>query len=331
MSEILNADALDIISDNNIPWEELKGSTFLVTGAKGLIGSALVRALKSANEKYVLNIDIIAHARQTHGDIRQGIKIDSDPDYIIHCASITKSKDMVEKPVDVISVSVDGTRNVLELARTHKCKSVVYLSSMEVYGQIYKDEVTEDDLGHIDLANPRSSYPESKRLCESLCTAYFKQFGVPVKIARLARTFGAGVKIDDSRVFAQFAKNAFNGEDIALHTEGKSIGNYCYISDAVKGLFILLLKGASGNIYNISNPDSTMTIREMANLVADQVCNGKIKVVMKVPDDINERGYLHDVGFTLNSDKMKELGWQPKYGLKEMYERMIENWRYKGE
>ena len=327
MVDVIHAEIEDVLIDNNIPWENLKDTTVLITGAKGLIGGALVRVLQAADERYELNLNIIGHTRQTHGDIRAPININSPPDYIFHCASITSSSDMLNYPVEVIDVSVGGTRNVLNLAKTANSKGVVFLSSMEVYGMIEKSEVCEEDLGYIDLANPRSSYPESKRLCEALCTAYYKQFGVPVRVARLARTFGGGVSQSDTRVFAQFARSAINETDIILHTEGKSVGNYCYIADAVRGLLTLLLKGSNGQAYNIANPAASMTIREMAELVANQVCGGSIKVALNVPEDIKERGYLHDVGFVLNIDKINKLGWLPRYGLCEMYERMIADWR----
>lgn len=330
MTDVIHAEIDDVLADNNISWSELKNSTVLVTGANGLIGGALAHVLQAANERYGLNLNTIAHTRQTHGDIRSNINIDFLPDYIFHCAAITKSSAMVNNPVEVMSVAFDGTRNILNLARTAHSKSVIFLSSMEVYGRAEKSEVCEDDLGYIDLTNPRSSYPESKRFCESLCTAYYKQFGVPVKTARLARTFGGGASRTDMRVFAQFARSAIDGTDIVLHTEGKSVGNYCYIADAVRGLFTLLLKGNNGQAYNIANPTASMTIRQMAELVANKLCDGKIKVVVKVPDDFEERGYLYDVGFLLNIDKIKKLGWSPKYGLSEMYERMIADWQHKG-
>jgi nucleoside-diphosphate-sugar epimerase len=344
LREALRADLHEITSDSNIPWDKLRAGTVLVTGATGLIGGALVRALSATNARHNLNMRLIAHGRNRgkgnalvqecevefiSGDIRHLLivaDITDRIDCIFHCAAITKSADMVAKPVDVIATAVDGTKNVLGLAREKSVKSVVYLSSMEVYGQTNRAEVRETDLGYLDLSNPRGSYPESKRLCEALCVAYAAQYGVPVKIARLTQTFGVGTPKDDTRVFAQFARSAVAGRDIELHTEGKSHGNYCCISDTVRGLLTVLLKGENGEAYNIANPAASMTIREMAELVANEVCGGKIKVVVAVPDDIQKRGYAPDVGYILNTDKLSALGWKPKYGLADMYWRMMADW-----
>lgn len=327
-TEVIKAEAYDVVSDKTIPFDKLKGSSVLVTGADGLIGGAVIRVLNYINKVHEeLNLDIIPYTRATHGDIRDAVSfknVDS-ADYIFHCASMTKSADMVSKPADVMLVSLDGTKNVLELARRVKSKSVVYLSSMEVYGQAEGD-VTEKELGCLDLSSPRSSYPESKRACEVLCVAYHTQHDVPVKISRLAQTFGGGVPKTDTRVFAQFTRSAVEETDIILHTVGKSVGNYCYISDVVRGLFVLLLKGTDGQAYNIANNSATMTIREMAEVVANEVCNGKIKVRVEVPKDVEKLGYAPQTGYQMNIDKIRVLGWQPRYGLDEMYRRMLKDW-----
>lgn len=345
ISEVFREDIYQIVSSAAISWEVFKSATVLITGATGLVGSALVHTLSFANSKHGLDLRIIAHGRNASkcealsqdcgvefvcGDIRKpllALFIADKVDYIFHCAAITKSADMVAKPAEVIDTATDGTRNALELARTKRSRSVVYLSSMEVYGQTALKEVTEADLGYLDSSNPRSSYPVSKRLCESLCNCYFEQYGVPVKIARLAQTFGAGTPKDDPRVFAQFARSVINGENIVLHTEGKSRGNYCYIGDTIRGLLLLLLRGNNGEIYNIANIDASMTICEMARLVANEVCGGKVSVVVDVPPDIAKCGYAPDVGFRLNADKIKKLGWAPRYGLAEMHRRLLADWQ----
>jgi nucleoside-diphosphate-sugar epimerase len=345
---ILLEDIDEIVSDSNISWYELKNSTVLITGATGLIGGMLVRSLSAANVKYSLNMRLIGHGQNrdkgetisqeceiefVNGDIRNPDLFAATSadrlDYIFHCAAITKSAEMVVKPVDVIITAVNGTRNILELAKERHCRSFVYLSSMEIYGQPNQREICESDLGYLDLSHPRSSYPESKRLCEMLCVAYAAQYGFPVRIARLARTFGAGTPNDvsDMRVANQFARKALTGENIELHTLGNSIANCCYTADAIRGLLTILFKGKDGEAYNIANPDANATIREMAELVANNICNGKIKVVIAVPEDIGKRGYAPDVGFKINADKLKALGWLPKYGLAEMYQRIITDWR----
>lgn len=233
-----------------ITWDALNNSTVLITGATGLIGSQLVRAILAVNRIHSSQIRILAMVRSKDkasqifgnllqrpeleiitGDITCPICTDHEVDYIIHTASVTTSKQFITHPVDAIEVAVRGTKNVLELAKDKRCRSVVYLSSMEVYGTVASADnhrTTEDELGYIALSSVRSCYPEGKRLCENMCVCYAAQYGVPVKIARLSQTFGAGVSLNDNRVFAQFAKAAIAGKDIVLHTKGSSNGNYCY-------------------------------------------------------------------------------------------------------
>jgi nucleoside-diphosphate-sugar epimerase len=300
----------------------------LVTGASGLIGSAIVLLLNELNKNENLGLHIIPFTRQAFGDVRNSDSFAeiSTADYIFHCAAITKSAEMVKRPADVMSVALEGTKNVLELAKRVGSKSVVYISSMEVYGQI-DGEVFENNLGYIDLSSPRSSYPESKRACEMLCTAYYKQFGVPVKIARLAQTFGADVPKDDNRVFSQFARSVITHSDIILHTTGESIGNYAETTDTCRALLTLLALGQDGECYNISNPENTTTIYNMAAMLSKEY---GISVRIDIPENADKLGYANKTGFILNIDKIKKLGFEPKYSLSDMYALLIESLRKQG-
>ena len=252
------------------------------------------------------------------------LNINDNVDYIIHAAAVTSSKLLIEHPVDALEIAINGTEKILKLAEEKNVESMVYISSMEVYGQPTKSgKVKENELGYIDLTNPRSGYPESKRLCESLCTAYASQYNLNVRVARLAQTFGAGVLPGENRVFAQFARSIIKGENIVLHTEGNSEGNYVYISDAIGAILFLLLSGKKGQAYNVVNEDSHMSIKQMADLVINNFGSGDQKVVIDIPN--KNMGYAPEVHMQLSGQKLIELGWAPSIDLNASYERLI-NW-----
>ncbi len=324
----------------------LDGKTVMITGASGLLGSQVVKAFLCCNRLYDTKINVIAFCRSAEnaekafndlkcrenfniviGDIKQPLNMDCGVDYIMHAAGKTgNSKIHVDHPTDTINTAVFGTYNVLEFAKKKNVSGLVFFSSLEVYGQTdpEKDCIYENDYGYIDLLQPRSSYKESKRLCENMCLAYSSEFGVPASIGRLSLTFGPGVRESDNRVFAQFARSVINKQDIVLKTTGETLRNHCYIRDALWALILIMVKGARGEAYNIVNPDTAMSIIDMAKMVADLLEDSKINVRIEL-DDPAKYGYNPKLKCLLNSDKLQQLGWKPEVGLKDMYIRMIKS------
>lgn len=342
MKDVLEED-FDKITKRDISWDALRNSSFVITGATGLIGSLIVKYLLYANRTMNFGAKIYAVVRNVEkadkifaeektdaltyvvADLtKEKVNCEGDCDYIVHTAAVTASKVMVSDPVGTICTSIDGTEKMLQLAVEKKAKAFIYISSMEIYGQpTVGGKTAEKDLGYVDIENVRSCYPEGKRMCECLCTAYAAQYGVNVISARLAQTFGAGILPTENRVFAQFARSVMRGENIVLHTTGESEGNYVYTADAIAAIMTLLVKGKAGEAYNIANEDSHITIRNMAELVAREIAGEKIQVVIDIPEDSVSLGYAPPVKMWLDASKMRELGWKPEIGLVEAYKRMI--------
>ncbi len=342
-NSVLLQDLHSVAYDASIPWRELKNKTILITGATGLIGGLLVKAILYANHAHENGTRVIAVVRCSkkaaqvfsayahcdeliflESDILKSLSIDEPIDYIFHAASVTQSKLFVQTPVDVIRTTIWSSDNLLDLAFKKKVTSMVYISTMEVYGSLNeKEKISEEDFGYLNPLTARSSYPESKQAAESLCYAYFSQHEVPVKTARLTLTFGPGISMQDNRVFAQFCHNARNGQDIVLHTAGETKRDYLYTADAVSALLMILLNGESGEAYNVANSKTYISIRDMAELVALNCAKTPIKVVMEVPADVESFGYAPVVKLNLDTKKIASLGWTPKTDLPQMYKRLL--------
>lgn len=320
----------------------------VITGATGMIGSFLVKSLLKYNDLFNKNVKVFALVRNvekarvvfTSEQFDKitfftkefpSISFNQNIDCFIHTASPTSSLELQTKPASTINAIIKGTSDALSFAKNNNCKSFVFLSSIEVYGK-YDDglikTVNENDLGFVPLNNPRSSYPEAKRLAELLCFSYFQEYGLSTKTARLTQTFGANLAVDDNRIFAQIARSVVDNRDIVLHTDGSFSRSYCYLTDAAKAIFLISTLGEPGETYNIANNNTYISVKDMAEMVCKHIANDRIKVVYDIAD-ATKYGYANISSIKMSIEKLVSLGWVPEYSLEEMYSRLVSSLIYR--
>lgn len=319
--------------------------TILITGASGLIGSFLVdtfvyynRMLKIEEENKRIKIYCMSRNLETLisrfsycvdsdcvnficQDICEDLNKNTLYDYIIHAASNSDPRNFSLYPVETITANVTGTVNVLEYAKLYKSTKVVFVSSREVYGIVPNSELyKEDEYGLVDFNSIRSGYPESKRVAELLCRSYAAQYNVECSIARLGYVYGPSMTDEDSRVIAQFLRNAVNGQNIVLKSKGDHVRSYCYILDAVTGILSILFAGKSGEAYNVTNQESIVSINKLAEIIA-QIAG--TEVILELPDEIEEQGFSKPQDAVINELKLRDLGWNPVVDLVAGLQRTI--------
>lgn len=322
-----------------INWELFRGASILITGSTGLIGSNVANALAYNSQKMGLGVKLILPVRNADAAVKQfewsdaevisyqlgtELMLNRPVDYIIHLASPTNSKFFSERPADTMLANIEGTKALLEWAKDHPVKKFIYFSSMEVYGFPSKGHmVTENEIGAFQTMSARNSYPLAKIACEALCNSYYVQYHVPTVVLRATQTFGPGVRYDDGRVFAEFMRCAVEKKDIVLKTVGNTERSYLYTADAVSAILVSLLRAQPGEAYTVANPETYCSIKDMAQMVADEIAEDSIKVVYDFSSNAEKLGYASTLFMNLSVEKLQGLDWKARVGLKSMFERMI--------
>lgn len=278
---IVNEDISNILG-SKLPWHLLEGKTVLISGAAGFLPAYMVKALLELSEKADENkVNIIGIVRNidkarsvfseytgrdnlklVNQDICDPVHIDGKIDYILHAASQASPKYYGSDPVGTLNANVLGTNNLLKLALQKEVENFLFFSSGDVYGQVEEDQVPtkETDFGAVDPMDLRNCYTESKRMGENMCISWHHQYGVPVKIVRPFHTYGPGMSLNDGRVFADFVSDIIHNTNIVLNSDGSATRGFCYLADAVKGFFTVLLKGRNGEAYNVGYDKSELNL-----------------------------------------------------------------------
>lgn len=352
-SKIIEEDCGEIIKRVGIALDSLKNKSLLITGANGFLCSYFVDVInqwnksnESSNRCVVHAVDNFSSSKKTrlshlideneiklyNYDISKSINIEN-VDYIIHGASIASPSIYRIYPLETLDANVTGTRNVLNLATLKNVTNVIIMSSSEIYGDPDDNNIPTNEQynGNVSCEGPRACYDESKRIAETLAYVYKTKHKLSVNTIRPFNVFGPGQNLDDKRVVPDCIKSVLNNSDIEIFSDGKSTRSFCYISDAVSAILLLLLKQPTDYLaFNVGNDEIEITMKELADLV---VKVGKRVITSNTNKVIFKKSF--DVHYNTDSPKRRSpdlsrikstTQWKPIVNLEQGIERTIKSY-----
>lgn len=308
---------------------------YFITGGCGFIGSNFVRYILNQDKNAtVVNLDKLTYAGNPknleefndddryvfyHGDICDKTIVEKifkefDPDYLINFAAETHVDRSVGKPDDFIQTDIFGTFTLLEAARDTNLKMFVQISTDEVYGSIESGSFSETD-----ALMPRNPYSASKAGADRLVYSYFTTYGLPVIITRASNNFGPYQYPE--KLIPLFVTNAMEDKPLPIYGDGKNVRDWLYVDDHCDGIKYIIDNGKVGEIYNIGGGN------ELTNLeITDLILKGTNK-----PESLKK--YVqdrlgHDRRYSLDCNKLHELGWQPKHNFPEAMQSTIKWYKH---
>ena len=303
----------------------LEGAKILVTGGAGFLGSWFCDTLHSIGANVVCldnlatgrkdNVDHLLNEKRfsfVRADVKKYMPTKGDFEAIAHMASRPSPDDYQRHPIETLTTSSDGTRNVMELARRSDAR-VLFTSTSEVYGDAELIPTPETYWGNVSSTGPRSCYDEGKRYAEALVAAYDREYGIDARMVRIFNTYGPRLRAEGfyGRAVSRFVLQALNNRDITVYGDGKQTRSFCYVADTTEGIALALaLEKAKGQTVNIGNPDE-ISILNLARMIK-RITESKSRIAFHpLPKDDPKRR-------SPQTQKAKEiLGWTAKTPVRE--------------
>ncbi|OLO26868.1 epimerase [Alkalihalophilus pseudofirmus] len=270
--------------------EKLKNSSILITGCAGFLGFYIMSFFSKFSEhlniRKVIGIDNFKLGKPKwisdlsnnnpkielyNFDITRFSLFDAekikDVDYIIHMASIASPTYYRKYPLETIDANVLGLRALLEFYKNKDINGFLFFSSSEVYGDPFSNFIptSEEYRGNVSMIGPRACYDEAKRFGETLCYLYAEKYDMPISIVRPFNNYGPGMRLNDKRVPADFAKAIVENNPLILYSDGKPTRTFCYVTDAITGYLQALLYEPF-DYFNIGIDTPEISIKELAQI-----------------------------------------------------------------
>jgi dTDP-glucose 4,6-dehydratase len=300
----------------------------LITGAAGFLGSHLCDRFIQENYEVIgmdnlltgslSNIEHLFPLKEFsfyHHDVSKFIHVPGPLDYILHFASPASPIDYLKMPIQTLKVGSLGTHNCLGLAKAKNARILV-ASTSEVYGDPLVHPQTEDYWGNVNPVGPRGVYDEAKRFQEAITMAYHNFHGLETRIVRIFNTYGPRMRLEDGRALPAFISQALKGEDLTVFGDGSQTRSFCYVSDLIEGIYLLLLSDECRPV-NIGNPDE-ISLLDFANEIIT-LSGSKSRISFKPLPQDDPKQRQPEISLAKHV-----LGWEPiisrKQGLDLTYE-----------
>ena len=331
-------DKIEIVKNTKKFANFFSNKCILITGANGFIGKYFIDVFTEYNKFLKKPIKLTAiditfkknvyyknkNLSVLKKDVSKKLKINKKIDIIIHAAGIASPFYYRQKPLETLDVTINGTRNLLNIAKQNKAK-FIFFSSSEIYGDPDKNFVPTKETyrGNVSSMGPRACYDESKRLGETLCYIYNNYFNLHTNIIRPFNVYGPGMGQKDYRIFPNFISNIINNKSLKIYGNGNQTRTYCYITDAMEGFLRVVSLGKSGEAYNIGNDKPEVSVKDiyklLQNITEKKIACEIVNHPKSYPDDEPQRR-CPDI-----SKARKHINYKPKIKLKNGLKTFL-NW-----
>ncbi len=327
-------DVEEIISD--FDWDLLKGKKILITGATGALARYIVHSLmeiwKRTNDGDA-KVIILCRSREKaakcfgeyltdsrfvvlEGCVETKIEYEDGIDYIFHGAGYSATKYFSTNPVEIISANTVGTYNLLQLAAEKKVKGFVFFSSCAVNGVLKTDYYTYTG---IDPVQSKNCYILGKQIGENMCVSFLEEYQVPAKIVRIGYSYGPYVDMDDGHLYSDFIRSIIRGEDLVIKGDGQKYLGCCYVTDAVRAFFKVLLEGRAGVPYVMRNQIEVKTLEGIAKLLTEEAFPDR-----KLHYRCEQKPQGETEKFVPIMPKLlMDMGWSPRVSLLDGFRRTV--------
>jgi dTDP-glucose 4,6-dehydratase len=333
MPRLPTQDLDHIFSHTGKLWEDLRGRSVFLTGGTGFVGTWLLESLLWAHDKLNLGVSVVVLTRNperfrekaAHLAGHPAVRLlggnvvgfdypDGEYPFVIHAATEASFEPDAMHPLGAFSSDVDGTRRVLEFARTHGVRRFLFTSSGAVYGRQPSEltHVPEEYAGAPSTADTASAYGQAKRVSEFMCAMYGRVYGFDATIARLFAFVGPLLPLDARYAVGNFIRDALRGDPVRITGDGTPYRSYLYAADLTAWLWTILLRGKPAYPYNVGSPD-VITIADLARTVVRVTAADSIIEIARTP--VSDTLAMRYVPRTTRAEK--ELSLHPVIPLEE--------------